>query len=282
MAMDERGLGKRLQEARQAAGLTQQQLCQKANLSFSTLTKIERGAIKAPSIFTIQAIAGAVNMGLDELVGSPALPERQLQKTKSGVSFIYFDINGSLVHFFQQAFTRIAQETGVAADLVESSFWHFNDEACRGTISMDDFNRSMAERLQINNFDWKPYYLDAVEPIEPLQELLRWASERYRVGILTNVMPGFISAMLSAGKLPNIHYDAIIDSSELGTIKPETRIYEVATERAGVPAQEILLIDDTQANLVAAEWLGWKVLLFDDYQLDDAIAKLRAALEPAG
>src|ERR1700749_226310 len=98
--MDEQGLGKRLQAARQAAGLTQQQLCQKANLSFSTLTKIERGAIKAPSIFTIQAIAGAVGLSLDQLVGaSPALA-RDVHKTKSGVSFVYFDVNGCLVRFY--------------------------------------------------------------------------------------------------------------------------------------------------------------------------------------
>src|SRR5665213_4223060 len=100
--MDEKGLGKRLQLARQKAGLTQQQLCQRANLSFSTLTKIERGAIKAPSIFTVQAIAGALHLGLDELIGatSPA-PARNLLKTKSGVSFVYFDVNGCLVHFYQ-------------------------------------------------------------------------------------------------------------------------------------------------------------------------------------
>src|ERR1700746_2606347 len=98
--MDEKSLGKRLQVARQAAGLTQQQLCQKANLSFSTLTKIERGAIKAPSIFTVQAIAGALGSSLDVLVGSggrPVTPNRTLQQTKSGVRFVYFDVNGCLV-----------------------------------------------------------------------------------------------------------------------------------------------------------------------------------------
>jgi transcriptional regulator with XRE-family HTH domain len=46
--LDEKGLGKRLQAARQKAGLTQQTLCQKAGLSYSTLAKIERGAIKSP------------------------------------------------------------------------------------------------------------------------------------------------------------------------------------------------------------------------------------------
>src|ERR1700753_1358370 len=116
MAMDERGLGKQLQKARQAAGLTQQQLCHQANLSFSTLTKIERGAIKAPSIFTIQAIAEAVGLSLDELVGapSPARPHRQLQKTKSGAGFISFDMSGCLVLSSQAAFMKLAADTGTS------------------------------------------------------------------------------------------------------------------------------------------------------------------------
>ena len=67
--MDEVGLGKLLQGARKKAGLTQQELCQKAGLSYSTLAKIERGAIKAPSIFTIQSIAGALNTNLNDLMG---------------------------------------------------------------------------------------------------------------------------------------------------------------------------------------------------------------------
>ena len=115
--MDEKGLGKRLQEARQAAGLTQQQLCQQANLSFSTLTKIERGAIKAPSVFTIQAIATALGTSLDALIGqAPALPSRQLKTTRSGAKFIYFDVNGCLVHFYHRAFSKLAADTGATLD----------------------------------------------------------------------------------------------------------------------------------------------------------------------
>jgi FMN phosphatase YigB (HAD superfamily)/DNA-binding XRE family transcriptional regulator len=278
--MDEKGLGKKLQQARQAAGLTQQQLCQKANLSFSTLTKIERGAIKAPSIFTVQAIAEAVGQSLDELVGNAPVPARNLRRTKSGVSFLYFDINGSLVHFFHRAFTQIAIDHNVPADLVESSFWHFNDDACRGTLSLSDFNHAMSKRLGIEQLDFKRYYLEAVEPVQPLQDVLRWASEHYRIGLLSNIMPGFIGAMISNGILPDLRYDTIVDSSELGTIKPEEKIYQIATERAGVPPQEIMLIDDTRTNLVPAEHLGWRVMLFDDYEMDSSTEKLRQALEP--
>jgi HAD superfamily hydrolase (TIGR01509 family) len=281
--MDEHGLAKQLQAARQAAGLTQQQLCHQANLSFSTLTKIERGAIKAPSIFTIQAIAGALGVGLDELVGQAASGNagRQLLKTKSGASFVYFDVNGCLVHFYQRAFAKLAEATGVRSDIVESAFWHFNDEACRGILSLNDFNTKLAERLGVDTVDWQQYYMETVEPISQMQEVLEWASQRYKVGLLTNTMPGFLSTMRRNKQLPNLNYDAVIDSSAVAAIKPEEKIYKIAQEYAACPPEEILLIDDSRANLVAAERLGWHVVWFDDSRPEESAERAREALEPA-
>jgi FMN phosphatase YigB (HAD superfamily) len=285
MAMDEKGLGKRLQAARQAAGLTQQELCHRANLSFSTLTKIERGAIKSPSIFTIQSIAGALGLGLDELVGSavpsPVAAARTLQKTKSGISFIYFDVNGCLVHFYQRAFAQLALETGAPSDVVETAFWHYNDDVCRGIISINDFNAKLAERLGVESVNWQKYYLDTVEPIIQMQEVLKWASERYKVGLLTNIMPGLLTSMRRDNHLPNLQYDSIVDSSEVAAIKPESKIYEIAQQQSGVDPQEILLIDDSRVNLMAAERLGWHVLWFDDSRPEESVERVRQALEPA-
>lgn len=281
--MDERSLGKRLQEARQAAGLTQQELCQQANLSFSTLTKIERGAIKSPSIFTIQSIAGALGQGLDELVGQGQTGQkgRKLLTTKSGVKFIYFDVNGCLVYFYQQAFARLAEDTGVRSDLVEAAYWHYNDEVCRGIISLSDFNSKLASRLELETVDWQKYYLQAIRPIIEMQEVLQWASERYKIGLLTNIMPGFLSSMRREKLIPNLNFDAIVDSSAVAAIKPESKIYEVAQQKAGVEAGEILLIDDSRVNLMAAERLDWNVLWFDDSRIQESVDRVKEVIEPA-
>lgn len=279
--MDERGLGKRLQKARQAAGLTQQQLCQQANLSFSTLTKIERGAIKAPSIFTIQAIAGALGVGLDELIGASPAPHRQLQQTKSGASFIYFDMNGCLVHSYQSAFAKLAADTDVTPDVIESVYWRYNDEVCRGTATVAEFNEELAKKVGAKDVNWLQYYMDAVEQIPEMHEILTWAAKHYRVGLLTNTMPGLVSALRRKGLIPDIQYDAIVDSSEVGVLKPEEQIYTVAQERAGCNPEEILFIDDAKANLVAASKLGWNVIWFDDARSGPSAASVRQALEPA-
>ncbi len=279
--MDEKSLGRRLQDARKTAGFTQQQLCHEAGLSYSTLAKIERGAIKAPSIFTIQQIGGVLGVSLDDLIGTAlnASKTPAMKRSKSGIRFVYFDVNGCLVRFYHRAFSRLAEETGAPADLIETAFWHFNDAACSGKMTMDEFNTALSKQIGIETIDWQAYYLDAIDPIAEMHELVRWAATQYHVGLLTNIMPGFLKSMRGRGLVPDIAYTSIIDSSEVGHIKPDREIYEAAQKQAGLGASEILLIDDSRTNVMAAERLGWHVLWFDDYQPAESVARVRAALE---
>lgn len=279
--MDEVGLGKLLQDARKRAGLTQQELCQRAGLSYSTLAKIERGAIKSPSIFTIQSIASALNTSLNDLVGAPtATPALPKRRSKSGVRFVYFDINGCLVRFFHPAFTRLSAETGISSEIIETAFWHLNDAACRGDVSMPEFNEAFAKALNIEPVDWESYYFEAIDVVDEMQSLLAWVADNYHFGLLSNVMPGFINRMLREGALPRLAYEQIIDSSVVRAIKPEDKIFEIAEKRSGVDPGEILFIDDSRSNLMAAERRGWKVMWFDDYRPDESAARVRRSLEP--
>ncbi len=271
-------MGRHLQSARVAAGLTQQELCQRAGISYSTLAKIERGAIKAPSVFTIQRLAEVLGTDMGTLMGNFKPLTSQKGRSKSGVTFVFFDINGCLVRFFHHAFTELAQDTGIPSDQVETTFWHYNDAVCRGELDIDEFNRIMAEQFH-HMVDWKSYYMRAVAAIPEMHELVAWATENYRVGLLSNIMPGFIKDMIGSGLLPNVPYDAIVDSSEVRAIKPEPQIYQIAQEKAGVPPEEILFIDDSRTNIMAASQLGWKVLWFDDFRPEESVARARQALE---
>jgi putative hydrolase of the HAD superfamily len=279
--VDEKTLGKQLQRARQQAGLTQQSMCQQAGLSYSTLAKIERGAIKSPSIFTIKQIADVLEMSLDQLVGS-ALGGKSVKKTtKSGVTFIFFDINGCLVRFFHRAFTAIAQDTGLSPDIIESVFWQHNDAVCTGEMSIPEFNKVFAKELGLDAIDWQSYYLDAVEPIAEMHQLVRWAGQNYRIGLFSNIGSGFIEDMKKHKLIPDVAFDTIVDSSKVGLIKPDPKVYEVAEAMAGVPGEQILLIDDTRANLSPARVAGWHVMWFNDYDSIESTERVRTALEPA-
>jgi FMN phosphatase YigB (HAD superfamily) len=279
--MEEKGLGRRIGEARRKANLTQQELCQKTGLSYSTLAKIERGAIKSPSIFTIQQIAEALGQSIDVIMGTsgPAAEKPAKKRSLAGIEFVYFDINGCLVRFFHKAFTRIAHDTGAAPDKVESAFWHYNDAVCRGEIDLEEFNRILAEKFDVRQFDWAKYYIDEVETVDGMAELISWVHQHSKLGLLSNIMPGLIEKLTAKGLIPDTQYDSIIDSSEVGAIKPEAKIYQIATDKAGVEAGSILLVDDSRTNLMAAEKYGWKVLWFDDYRPSESIARIKQTLE---
>ncbi|HYF97010.1 MAG TPA: HAD-IA family hydrolase [Patescibacteria group bacterium] len=276
----EKGLGLRIQEARKAAGYTQQQLCQVSGLSYSTLAKIERGAIKSPSVFTIQTVAGALGTSLDQLIGgSPISAQKPSKKrSKNGVEFVYFDINGSIVRFFHRAFGLIADEAGVPVDVIETTYWQYNDLVSRGDMSVGDFNRLLADRFILPGIDWTAFYLDAIEPISETIELIEWAQQHYRVGLLSNSMPGLISEMFKRNLLPAVDYDVIIDSSQTGLIKPEPAIYDLAAKESGSKPDSILLIDDSRPNLMAAGQLGWHVLWFDEYDPEASVERIKKAL----
>ncbi len=280
--MNEKVLGKHLQAARQKAGLTQQALCNQAGLSYSTLAKIERGAIKAPSIFTVAAISRVIGVTLEELLGEilPSSPaaQRVTRKSRSGISFVYFDINGVLVRFFQRAFVKLAEDTGATPDAIEATFWHYNDSVCRGAMSVAEFDGILASELKLDKVDWASYYFAAIDPIPEMQETLQWAASHYKVGLLSNIMPGFVGEMLTRKLIPRLQYDAVVDSSSVGAVKPEAKIYEIAQEKAGVPANEILLIDDGRTNLMAADQNGWHVLWFDGYRPRENAERVRETL----
>jgi len=62
-------LSKSLKELRKDRKWTQQELAQKANLSFNAVTKIEQGAAKHPTLKTLIKLAEAFGISIDKLVG---------------------------------------------------------------------------------------------------------------------------------------------------------------------------------------------------------------------
>ncbi len=61
-------IGKNIRALRQKKKLSQEKLARLTDISLNTLTKIESGFTKRPSIQTIKKIADALEISLDDLV----------------------------------------------------------------------------------------------------------------------------------------------------------------------------------------------------------------------
>ena len=63
-------LSANIKKLRKEQGLSQEQLAQKAGITYSTLIKIESGLNKNPTLETLTKIANAFKVKIDELVGN--------------------------------------------------------------------------------------------------------------------------------------------------------------------------------------------------------------------
>jgi len=61
-------LGKKIQKLRKESGLSQDEFARKADVPYTTLTKVETGVIKKPSVFVVAKIAKALSISVDDLL----------------------------------------------------------------------------------------------------------------------------------------------------------------------------------------------------------------------
>jgi len=66
--MENNQLGQKIRKLRQKIGLSQDDFARKANVAYTTLTKIETGVIKKPSVFAASKIAKALNVAIEDLI----------------------------------------------------------------------------------------------------------------------------------------------------------------------------------------------------------------------
>ncbi|HSH18708.1 MAG TPA: HAD-IA family hydrolase [Candidatus Saccharimonadales bacterium] len=89
-------------------------------------------------------------------------------------------------------------------------------------------------------------------------------------GILSNVT--FINSTLLRARGYYDGFDPIVLSCDTGVRKPEMPIYIAALSKAGMPADEVLFVDDKETCLEPARMLGMQVMLaMNEIQVVDTL-----------
>ncbi|RWB06679.1 MAG: HAD family hydrolase [Mesorhizobium sp.] len=91
---------------------------------------------------------------------------------------------------------------------------------------------------------------------EVLGAITELRSDGRRVFLATNQEHRRASYLMNDMRLAD-HVDGIVYSAALGHRKPSAEFYELATAFAETKASDIVLIDDTQDNVLAARAYGW-------------------------
>ena len=77
----------------------------------------------------------------------------------------------------------------------------------------------------------------------------------YKTALLSNVGRGVIDRLFSAEELSAL-FDVVILSSEVGMVKPNPDIYELAARHLELTPDHCLMVDDLEANIAGAQAVG--------------------------
>ena len=131
----------------------------------------------------------------------------------------------------------------------------------KGQLSPRQFYAAASKALDAD-VEYKEFfamYNDVFTLIPPVVETLDRLKSFYRMVMLSNTDVerfGFIRQ-----RFPEVLvFDDYVLSYEVGSMKPESAIYEVALEKAQAAPQECLFIDDRPENITAAQKFGIRTI----------------------
>ena len=183
------------------------------------------------------------------------------------IETLLFDLGKVIVDFdFELGMREFIAKTSLPRDEFEKVIWdkRWIRRYERGEISTAEYHRHLCENgklhMAIEEFEeaWSAVFLP--ELILP-ELLLMNLKERYPLILVSNTNEAhaaFIEKQYSVFE----HFGHRILSHEVGSLKPDSKIYEEAIRVSGRAPEELFFTDDREENIEAALQLGIRAHLF--------------------
>jgi HAD superfamily hydrolase (TIGR01509 family) len=153
-------------------------------------------------------------------------------------------------HLHREAYLHVLRESGLAHHHAESLYGRVIDPSC-----------------------WTPYP-DTAEVLKGLHE------RGIKTAVVSNIAFDVRPAFRAAGAARYV--DEYVLSFEVGAIKPDAAIFETALARLGVPAEQAVMVGDSDESDGGARALGCGFILVDPLPTTQRTDGLRSALTDYG
>ena len=194
--------------------------------------------------------------------------------------FIYFDVGGVLLDW-TKVFETAAAKFNIKARDIGRVFEENHDSITKGFVTPREFWEKCIQKYGIKNaenYDFLDSWVSDFQPIKEVHDLIFKIKSQYNIGLLSNIYKGMKPLLLEKNIIPNIEYKQIIFSCDVGMMKPNLDIYELAQQKAQTDAKNILFIDDREDFLVEAQKLQWNTFLFDNMKRSNSVKELEEYL----
>jgi epoxide hydrolase-like predicted phosphatase len=184
------------------------------------------------------------------------------------IKVVFFDLGGVIVRTeFQTPRQQLADRLGM--DYEDLSKIVFDSDsglkASMGEIAADAHWSFIVKRLkrpasEIPLIREEFFAGDIVD--RTLVEYIRSLRDKYKVGLISNAWSD-LRDFIVREKFDDV-FDKMIISAEVGAVKPEPKIFQIALEHFGVKPREAVFVDDFYINIEGCEKVGIKGIHFKD------------------
>lgn len=199
-----------------------------------------------------------------------------LRRSRPEITAALFDFGGVILSSPFEAFARYEVERGLPAGFLrrvnatdpDTNAWA---QLERNAVTLEEFSAlfeaearalggevSGMEVLGCLRGDLRPEMVEAV----------RRCGERLKTGLLTNNVISMRAEEMSGSSDPHVAvlglFDVIVESSRVGTRKPDPAFYEHACSLLEIAPSEAVFLDDLGINLKPARAMGMRTIKVDD------------------
>lgn len=188
---------------------------------------------------------------------------------------IIFDIGNVVLEWQPEHILRSTFSVANMPLLLEQTFlspeWSAYDQ---GLISTKDLKEQLADKLECSNTAMEALLQSVVVSLRPFPEmvelLIKLKSLGYPIYALSNMPNDIFLSLFEEHKFWEL-FDDIVISSHIKLIKPDPAIFEFILNKHQLKADECIFLDDSTANVVSAQDMGFTVIKVINFQqaIDD-------------
>jgi epoxide hydrolase-like predicted phosphatase len=187
------------------------------------------------------------------------------------IKAIIFDLGGVLLRTTDYLRRdQLAARLGMSRRKLEELIFggKTGDRAQRGEITVQEHWESLREQLNYSPVQIKALVDEffANDEIDTnLLDYVRQLHRTYKTGLLSNAFDDLRKIITERWHIEDAFDDMII-SAEVGLVKPDGRIYQLAVKHLGVKANQAVFVDDMKWNVVGANMAGLHGIIFQSPQ----------------
>jgi len=181
---------------------------------------------------------------------------------------IFFDLGGVILRTeYQAPREQLAERLNMTYEDISKIVFESGTarQASLGEISVEQHWQAVAHKLrlpasQAESIRTEFFAGDVID--RDLLAFIRSLRPRFKTGVISNAW-GDMRAYVVKNQFDDA-FDNLTISAELGVMKPQPEIYQLALKEAQVEAKEAAFVDDTLKNVEAANALGMHGIVFRD------------------